>query len=87
MSVERKGQLSCNACISIPSVIFHHKSGEDGEARLELWTSSEGCGEQQIMVTSLSCDWLPALTVSVSQSPGGEPLCCKIYEPVVIVVI
>lgn len=76
MSVQRKGQLSCNACISVLSVAFHHKSDGEGSRKAELWNSSEGFDEQQVTVVSI--DWSLALTVSLRQSPGGEPLCCKI---------
>lgn len=78
MSVQRKGQLSCNACISVLSVAFHHKSDGEAGREAELWNSLERFDEHQVTATVVSIDRSLALTVSLKQSPGGEPLCCKI---------
>lgn len=78
MSVQRKGQLSCNACISVLSVASHHKSDGGAGREAELWNSLERFDGQQVRATVVSIDWSLALTVSLKQSPGGEPLCCKI---------
>lgn len=47
------------------------------EGKRKLWNSLERFDERRVTATVVGIDRSLALTVSLKQSPGGGPLCCK----------